>query len=215
MGRDDVGEQAAPVGEGGLERDGDGAAVRAQAGVAVCRAACRARRTTRGIRADNRGDLAVPRGRRVVIRLAADVGIGGVPALGLPVVDEVIRRDRRAVGPDGLGVQGVDDGLRVEARLHSALEQLVVEDRLELVVHDEGLRPHHVHDLLQDELGGRRGIDVEPGQGLVQCHRRRPTARRRRLRWRAARGWCESSDRRGPGPRRPRRHRQPASSRSD
>ena len=47
VGRDDVGEEAAPVGEGGLEGDGDGAAVRAQPDVAVGRAARGAGRAAR------------------------------------------------------------------------------------------------------------------------------------------------------------------------
>ena len=63
------------------------------------------------VRADDGLDLVVAGGRGGVVGLAPDVGVGGVPALGLPVVDEVVGRDRRPVGPHRLGVELVDDGL--------------------------------------------------------------------------------------------------------
>ena len=128
-----------------------------------------------GVGADHRLDLVVAGGRGVVVGLAPDVGVGGVAALRLPVVDEVVRRDRRPVGPDGLGVDLVDHGLWAAARDRSALHELGVQDGLELVVDDEGLGPHHVHDLLQDELRSGRGVDVEPGQVLVERHGGRAT----------------------------------------
>ena len=124
----------------------------------------------------DRLDLVVADRRRVVEGLPADVLVLGVTALSVVVVDEVSGVDRRSVLPDRLRVDRVDDGLGARARLCRALHELRVENGLQLRVDDEGLRPHHVEDLLENELAGRRRVHVEAGEVLVESEGQVATA---------------------------------------
>src|SRR6185437_8327067 len=87
VGRDDVGVDAAPVRVRGLEGDGDRVAVRAEAHVAVSAAAGSAGGAAGRVGTHDGLDLVVAGGRLGVVGLVAHVGVGGVPALRLPVVD--------------------------------------------------------------------------------------------------------------------------------
>ena len=164
-------------------------------GVAVGRAARVAGRAAGGVGPDDGLDLVVAGGRGVVVRLAADVGVGRVPALGLPVVDEVVGGDRRAVGPHRLRVDLVDDGLRGRCSSRSALSSSWLFMTGWSLLFTMKACGHTMFMIsCEDELRSGRGVDVEPGQVLVERHGGRATGRRR-LGRRAARRRCHGDDR--------------------
>ena len=129
------------------------------------------------VRAGHGLDLVVPGGAGRLERLAAHVGELRVAALRLPVVDEVGRVERHAVGPDRLRVDLVHDRLRARARHRGAGHVVRVQLRREGVRDDVDRRPDLVHDLLEHELVvGRLVQDVEPGHVLVEGVRERAAA---------------------------------------
>jgi len=124
----------------------------------------------------DRLDLVVADRRGSIESLAAYILVGLVSALRFVVVDEVSGVDRLTVLPDRLRVDDVDDRLGTRCRLRSAVHQLRVENRLQLCVCDERLRPDHVEDLLKNEKTCCRRVDVEASKVLVKSEGQVSTA---------------------------------------
>ena len=142
-----------PVGEEGVEHHRHGAAL---------------------VAARDRRDVAVPghAGHRTGGAVA-----GQSPALLLlPGVDEVLGRDRRPVGPDGVGVQGVDDRLGLGADQLGLHDQVGV--RAEVVparVHHERAGQHGGQEQSGARRAPRRRVRIAPGRPLAHAEGDRST----------------------------------------